>query len=367
MNGPADVLNCYVAIRFDVSASIGTGHLRRAVTFGKELTNRGIPYCYVTQNQEVETAIMLGIPANKLIGFDPYIGESDWIHKIPNLTHVVADFCHHERINPSAGAIIEGIKATRNLAIAVIDSIPPHHFECTSNKCPTLLITPYFDAENLRSSPNCDSWLAGAKYAILDQEYLNLHRIIEQKPLSPGQYVLICCGGSDPDRVTEFILQLLTDAQPPQTEIKLVIGNLFTANRIKIIEQIAIRYPEKVSLYTGRSNIADLIADCGVLLGLVGLIRYEAACLGKPSYLVQNNSDYENYLRNFDRGGLGKVFCLQNKNERINFEKFTRNLKSRDFFSRVSEPNKVAFELVDGCGVQRILDIFLTSNKRSTL
>ena len=308
---------------------------------------------------------MLGIPANKLIGFDPYIGEPDWIHKIPNLTHVVADFCHHERKNPSARAIIEDIKATRNVEIAVIDSIPPHHVECSTDKCPALLITPYFAAESVRSFPNCDSWLAGAKYAILDQEYLNLHRKIEQKPLSSGQNILICCGGSDPDRVTEFILQLLTNTQPPQTEIKLVIGNLFTANRIRNIEQIAIRFPEKVSLHTGRSNIADLIADCGVLLGLVGLIRYEAACLGKPSYLLQNNSDYENYLRNFNRGGLGKVFFLQNKNERTNFETFARNLKSHAFFSKVSKPNKVAFELVDGRGVQRILDIFLTSDKRS--
>ena len=359
------MLNFFVAIRFDVSASIGTGHLRRAIAIGKELANRGIPYCYVTQNQEVETAITLGTPANRLIGFDPNIGEPNWIHKVPNLTHVIADFCHHERKYPSASTVIECINTTRKVTIAVIDSMPPHHFECFSDKCPKLVITPYFDAETLRSSPNCEYWLAGAKFVILDQEFLDLHRSIEQKPLSSGQNILICCGGSDLDGVTEFILQLLTDDQPPQTEIKVVIGNLFTVNQIRKIEQIAIRFPEIISLYTDRNNIADLIADCGVLLGLVGLIRYEAACLGKPSFLVQNNSDYENYLRNFDRAGIGKVFCLQNENERNNFESFVRKLSSREFFSKISKPNKVAFDLVDGCGVQRILDNFLIVDDRN--
>ena len=50
-----------VVIRFDVSSSIGTGHLRRAIALGDELAKRRISHYFVTQNESVTSAIELGI------------------------------------------------------------------------------------------------------------------------------------------------------------------------------------------------------------------------------------------------------------------------------------------------------------------
>ncbi len=281
------------------------------------------------------------------------------MNKIPNLTHVITDFCHHERTDISANEIIESILNTRRVSIAVIDSMPPHHFECSNDNRPNIVITPYFGADSLRNSPNCDHWLAGVQYAILDQEYLNLHHSIKQRELSAGKKILICCGGSDPNRNSEFILQLLTEKLSPQINIEVVVGKLFNASRVRNFKNMAKMFPEQISLHIGRSNIADLVADCGVLLGSVGLIRYESACLGKPSFLVQNNSDYEAYLRQFDRAGLGRIFLLQHEDELSRFETIVHNLNSAEHFAEISKPNLNAFELVDGYGVQRILNNFL--------
>ena len=94
---------------------------------------------------------------------------------------------------------------------------------------------------------------------------------------------------------------------------------------------------------------------------MVGLIRYESACLGKPSFLIQNHSTFENYLRNFHRARLGNIFFIQNQTERINFESIVKTLGTVDGLSRMSKPNIDAFDQVDGLGVQRIFDHFFNS------
>ena len=109
-----------------------------------------------------------------------------------------------------------------------------------------------------------------------------------------------------------------------------------------------------------RNNIADLIYDCGVLIGYVGLIRYESACFGKPSFLVQNHSNFEKYLRNFHNSGLGNIFFIHNQSEREEFESIVKVLGTMNGFAEMSKPNSSAFDQVDGRGGQRFLDVFLT-------
>ena len=51
-----------VAIRFDVSSSIGSGHLRRSIALGDELIERQISHRFVTPNESYATAIAFGVP-----------------------------------------------------------------------------------------------------------------------------------------------------------------------------------------------------------------------------------------------------------------------------------------------------------------
>ena len=91
------------------------------------------------------------------------------------------------------------------------------------------------------------------------------------------------------------------------------------------------------------------------------MIRYESACLGKPSFLVQNHSNFEQYLRNFHNAGLGNIFFIQDQIERNDFESIVKALDRVDGFAEKSKPNIGAFNQVDGRGGQRFLDVFLDS------
>ena len=348
-----------VVIRFDVSSSIGTGHLRRAIALGDELAKRRISHYFVTPNESVASAIELGIQEKQVVGFSTKLGEKDWIQRISNLTHVITDFCHHERLN--SGSAINEILQSKRLTVAVIDSMPPNHFQGDKNTVPSIVVSPYLHAENLRKPPICNKWFAGVQYAILDSNYLNIRQTLNRDSVTAGNYILVCCGGSDPYQMSEYILHILLQNKVPEVNVKIVVGNLFEKSQINSLKKIADQNQKFISLVFNRNNIADLISNCGVLIGVVGLIRYESACLGKPSFLIQNHSKFENYLRNFHRAGLGNIFFIQNQTERINFESIVKTLGTVDGFSRMSKPNIDALDQVDGLGVQRIFDHFLNS------
>ena len=302
-----------VAIRFDVSSTIGSGHLRRSTVIGKILNQRNIKHLFVTGKSSFDAAITLGVPKDNLLGFDTEVGESDWTYKLPNLDIVIVDFCHQE--HRSSDFTVESIQYSSKASITVIDSMPPHHYRGDSNSVVSYVVTPYLDAQHLRTEPQCKNWITGAQYSILDESYSLIHKKMKQDELRSGNFILLCCGGSDPNRFTEYILRKFADEPNLQVEVKVVVGQLFSASRVKVLKKLVTKHPQRISLIFDCHNISNLIAECGVVLGSVGLIRYEAACLGKPSYLIQNTLNYQNYLRNFHNKGLGNIFFLQNERE----------------------------------------------------
>ena len=177
----------------------------------------------------------LAFKKNKVVGFSTRLGEKDWIQRISNLTHVITDFCHHERLN-SVSAINE-ILQSKQLTVAVIDSMPPNHFQGDKNTVPSIVVSPYLDAESLREPPICSRWLAGVQYAILDSNYLNIRQTLNRDSVTAGNYILVCCGGSDPNQMSEYILQVLLQNKVPKVNVKIVVGNLFEKNRIEVTQE----------------------------------------------------------------------------------------------------------------------------------
>ena len=347
-------MNRLVAIRFDVSPNIGTGHVSRALAFGAELTKRKLDHFYVTTSAGVESATMLGVPHSQLYGFDEKFGEEAWICRHTDVTHVIADFCHSRHID-SEGTIHRILQA-KALHVTVIDSMPPYHFNGKSNPAPDVVITPYFGAETLRTRPLCGKWFSGAQYAILEKSIVSLRQSLNQEVPEPGNYILICCGGSDPTQLSSYILQRILDHGVPEFNIKVVIGPLFAPKLTKIIEILARKAPHKISLEFGQNSIAQLIADCGFFIGTVGIVRYEIACLGKNMFLVQENSNYENYLRGFENAGLGQIYLLNQAVDRKRFNAMIKRLGDRQFVRKHTKPNRHGFDLVDGQGVHRCLN-----------
>ena len=350
-------MNRLVAIRFDVSREIGTGHATRALAFGAELEKRNLPYFYVTDIGGVDFAKSIGVSPSRLHGFDADAGEAEWIQRNADVTHVIVDFCHSRHIN--SGETVYRILQARELHVSVIDSMPPYHYRGYSNAIPSIVITPYLGAEFLREKPRCCKWLSGAQYAILEKSIISARSCLNQKNSQPGKYILLCFGGSDPGQLSLLVLRKILEHGAPKFDIKVVIGTLFDRKLTNEIENLVNKAPNSITLESGKDGLARLITDCSFFIGTVGIVRYELACLGKKMFLIQENSDYDSYLRGFEKAGLSKIYLLNHPADRNRFDTMIENLHNDEFIRLHSEFNQCGFDLVDGQGTVKCIDAVL--------
>ena len=353
-------MNEYVALRFDVSPNVGTGHAVRARTFGTILEARGIPHVYVTHHDAVSSSEALGISKRLIYGFSADDGESAWVRNQSRVTHVITDFCH--RYNSNSGEYVRQIKQVRPLTVAVIDSMPPHHFVSNPEVSPEIVCTPYLNAENLRQKPSCERWLAGEKYAVLSPMFLAQRQIVNNSDYEQGRYVLVCCGGADENHLSSTIVREICSRGMPEVEIRVVVGSLFASSLVRELEQFVKLFPLNIMLERGQISLAKLISECRFMIGLAGLIRYEAACLGKTALMIQETSEHEDYLRRFETDGLGKIYFLDQPMDQRRFYTALSCMSDVNFVNRLSKFNQNAFDRVDGLGAERCLNALLQNS-----
>ena len=346
-----------VALRFDASSEIGLGHLHRAMSLSSRLQSLGKRHILVAPHESLEVAMSHGVPSELLHGFDQGYGESLWAQELKSITHVVADFCHHRR--PFAGKSVQEIIQTRSIRVMVLDSMPPTHFVTCSYGVPDFICTPYLNAEEFIDKPNCRQWLVGAKFAPLAPPYLAMRGLVELNRFKPGNFILVCCGGSDPSCLSALIASKLIEIELFDMQIFIVVGSNFSENLISQLESIANQNPSNVKLLRDQRCLATLISDCAFLIGRAGLIRYEAACLGKTAILVQDSTIYEPYLRQFETCGFGYIFLLDQLYDQHRFDSMLRSLKNKHRLKELSQFNQQAFNCVDAHGIDRLLNALL--------
>jgi spore coat polysaccharide biosynthesis predicted glycosyltransferase SpsG len=315
-----------IALRFDVSPEIGTGHLMRARVLAAELTRREMDHALVTPDPaHIEEHALPAMPG--------------WEQ---TFTHVIADICH--AASDPAGEIQR--LAGAGLKTAVIDSMPPHHFTGTGAD---LVITPYLGADTLRPKPEVKTWATGPDYAILDPAFTALRD-------TPGDgSVLIGTGGSDPEELAAEILGALA---PSDLAITVAIGAFFEPAHKARLEAMANARPG-TRLIEGAGAFRTALAQSSLLIGRVGLIRYEAACLSKPMMLVQESLDYAAYLKGFEASGIARIYLRADPKDRARLTHDLGALINPATRAPLMAPNTRGAALVDGQGAAKVLDLFL--------
>ena len=143
-------------------------------------------------------------------------------------------------------------------------------------------------------------------------------------------------------------------------EIRVVVGSLFASSLVRELEQFVKLFPLNIVLERGQISLAKLISECRFMIGLAGLIRYEAACLGKTALLVQELSEYEDYLRQFETDETRKnIFSGPTDVDQRRFYSVLSCMSDADFVNRLSKFNQNAFSRVDGLGAERCLNALL--------
>jgi spore coat polysaccharide biosynthesis predicted glycosyltransferase SpsG len=201
----------------------------------------------------------------------------------------------------------------------------------------------------LRPKPAAARWLHGPRFAILPP------RIVAARDLSrfpETLRILVVCGGSDPNALSARIVERLRDAPAP---IDVVVGPMFSPALRARLDALA-QADASVCLHDAPPSLVDLYQAATLVVGRAGLIRYEAACLGRNGIYLSEGSAYSDYFAEFTRSGAAEIHVgVDDRGVSVFFARL-ESLRDPAALAVASLPNLRAYPAVDGQGAQRVAE-----------
>lgn len=203
--------------------------------------------------------------------------------------------------------------------------------------------------------PSLPSWtgpgiagavLAGYAYVPIGAGYRVLRDAPRSEP-TPGSTdrrcrVLVCFGGSDPNRVTERMAAMV--ATDPRWEAEIIVGSDY-AGSVADWPLGPVRDP---------SDLVTRMARADLLVIGAGTIKFEAACLGRPAILLAVADDQLAVGPPFAATGaacfLGDGRTIDPGDVRGAVAELVADPE------RCSTMSRVGFALIDGRGAERVVD-----------
>jgi len=298
-----------IALRHDSSSRIGLGHARRARSLAVAFGKCGLSVVHLVSGAARDGLVAEGIAAETIRCTDG-----------TNLAELAAELRFGAIVfdtlwRGNAESTVREVMSLRRtpLVRVVIDSMPPDHYPIDIPAAtPELLVTPYLGAARLRPAAPAERWLAGAAYAVLGPEF-------ERAPVRPahelGPRVMLSCGGSDEDGLSRAAASALASTG---VALDVVIGPLFDARTRTALERLAAEH-DAVRLHRAPASLASLIARASLVVGRPGLLRYEAAALGRAAIYLARGREYREYYEGFASAGLAELYFEADRDGRARF------------------------------------------------
>lgn len=338
-----------IALRYDVSPDIGMGHASRARIVAGELAKRGVPVVHAVPGAAIPLLQTWAEEESHFVAIDA--ANDEWQQHQRAASDIVVDTLWNTNAI-KANREVKSLNDATKARVTVIDSMPPDHFICSNCKVHALL-TPYLDAEKYRPPPpKKTQWFNSPLYSLLGPEY---DQFKNDNSVHAHPSILISCGGSDTDRLSESLVKNLLEHQVP---IDVAVGPLFHEEHIANLEALARTNPF-ITLHHKPNTLAPLIAKTSLVVGRPGLLRYEAAALGRPAVYLAKGYAYRDYYCGFNNSGIATIFFETDSSGTLDFSRYIKHLANAIKTDSFARENTIASSLVDTNGAQRFIDALL--------
>jgi UDP-2,4-diacetamido-2,4,6-trideoxy-beta-L-altropyranose hydrolase len=188
--------------------------------------------------------------------------------------------------------------------------------------------------------------LLGPRYALLRREF-NHWRGWKRDTPQVARKVLLTMGGSDPENITKWILQLLREADIEGLEVTVVVGGS-NQHRVSVDEAAA---PAGTILKTNVSNMSELMACADIAIAGAGTTTWELCFMGVPTLLIELADNQAHVASQMQTLGVAKSLGKANRSKSSFLSFFKDLIESRETRSCMSERGRA---LVDGYGASRV-------------
>lgn len=190
--------------------------------------------------------------------------------------------------------------------------------------------------------------LLGTKYTLLRREFWPYRDYKRQIPVT-ARKILVTLGGSDPDNVTDKVIQALKPLS--DIEIKVIVGG---SNPHYSLLAKAVSDAPFIQLYQSISNMPEVMVWADVAISAGGSTCWELAYLGVPSLIVILADNQQLVVEELDRFGaainLGWYHQLSRTIIITTLLDLCRSSEKRSKISLCCQ------QLVDGIGGERVVD-----------
>lgn len=351
-----------VVFRADASTQVGTGHIMRCLTLADYLTANGAKCHFITKELNgnlinliekkgyhifsLKPDLKSFDQASNLGAYESWLGSSQnsdayssisYIKELKPLWIVVdnysLDFSWETLLKPYCSNML------------VIDDLANRLHECDLLLDQTLLRS----QESYKDKVNDGCrLLCGSDYSLLRREFRDWRLNSKSKSLADLPFkILVNLGGVDQNDVTSKVIDTLISCDlPADSKITVVMGSKSPFIN-KVIERTKfLPYPSAV--YSGISNMAELMSDSHICIGAAGSTSWERCCVGLPSITIVIADNQDTIARNLE--GCGAAIMMKTDDVVNNLDEAIKHLVKNWCSYRAA-----CLEVLDGTGCSRVV------------
>ena len=349
-----------VIIRVDASLKMGTGHVMRCLTLAQVLKENGGDVEFICRKHEgnlIDKIHSSEFAVHELrlceeIEFDNKLAHSHWlgatqqqdaddcidILKVEKTNWLIVDhYALDEQWQKKLKPYYE--------KLMVIDDLADRKHQCD------ILLDQNFG----RSSKDYEiltlkstKLLMGPKYALLRPEFEKLRQYsLDRRKKANFKSLLINMGGTDPDNITEKVIEKLQAANLPKNVIiTIVMGK--TAPHLQSVKRCASELPYYSEVKVDIDNMAEIMANADIAIGASGSTTWERCCLGVPTLQLITAYNQEFIAQKLDKINAIKL---------VNIDELVKNLENFQYWMKAIGEN--ASKVTNGSGSRAVLTYLL--------
>ena len=272
-----------IVFRVDASSDVGFGHLSRCINLAEVLRSRGNEVSFICRDDELqsfrtlEDRLFATVLLPSLATGEVCNQQQDADQTIEALKEMSPDWLivDHYRLDKQW----EQIMRPHVIKIAVIEDLPSRRHDCD-----LLLDQNFSDRSNdaFRGQvPDACELLFGPRFALISEEFKRI-REVKTKPNNELKRIFVFCGGSDPQNLTQQVIDELSIAELSNIAIDVVIG----AQNKNFNRDASRKLKENFEIHDAGSKFAQIMRRADLAIGAGGTTTWERVCLGVPSVVV---------------------------------------------------------------------------------
>ena len=349
-----------VIIRVDASLKMGTGHVMRCLTLAQVLKENGGDVEFICRKHEgnlIDKIHSSEFAVHELrlceeIEFDNKLAHSHWlgatqqqdaddcidILKVEKTNWLIVDhYALDEQWQKKLKPYYE--------KLMVIDDLADRKHQCD------ILLDQNFG----RSSKDYEiltlkstKLLMGPKYALLRPEFEKLRQYsLDRRKKANFKSLLINMGGTDPDNITEKVIEKLQAANLPKNVIiTIVMGK--TAPHLHSVKRCASELPYYSEVKVDVDNMAEIMANTDIAIGASGSTTWERCCLGVPTIQLITAFNQEFIAQKLEKINAVKL---------VNIDNMVKNLENFQYWMKDIGEN--AKKITNGTGIKVVSGFLL--------